>query len=310
MSDRSARRHPPAQVKSFDQEAPLCVHPNTLFALGGAVEMDGTIGWTRSDGTGWLPFHCYVLCDRDDLVVIDTGLPLHVKAITSGLAALAASRASKTLLMTRREMDVLLNLPWIIDELDIDAVQYVGDLTPFDFFASFETAAAEAYFKATSNARVESVKPDTTQTIGSFQLTTMRGSIRTLATSWIFERSNGILFTSDCWGFLTAAHPAEPMIAGSADIDRVTVEDLVAHFNAKFDWLPGSDVDVLKTDIRRIFDDMQVEYLCPSYGKVIAGREAIRTLLEKTFEALTCLGRARPVSAMEGFQAALSRGSS
>ncbi len=184
-----------------------------MFAIGGCISAATSLPWTSANATGWLPVQCYALKSEGQVVVVDGGLAVHRKEIAAGLAPLLAGSRRRTIMLTRRDVDSIINLPWLLRSFPFDMIQLgSGDLSPLDFFAAFDHASAEAQLYAVASPiPVEWVAPGKTIGIGALQFENLRTSMRVLATTWLYEATTRTLFSSDSFGFLTRAGPDGPM---------------------------------------------------------------------------------------------------
>lgn len=301
MIIRNSSRNIPAAVTAIGHERAVEILPGTLFALGGVFKIDGYTTWIARGASGWMPSQCYLFCDAENAILVDTGLPVHEASTRRLVAGLAADRPNRRLLITRREFDTLLNLPALVEDIGIGVVQSGGDINPLDFFESFDAATAREHFKATSGVEVDYVKPGSSQAVGSFEVTTLRSELRVLATNWLYEARTGTLFSSDTWAMMTCSEPGESVIASREEALAITTDDVIGHLSAKFDWSEGAETAGLIDSLRDLFTRFAVERICPTHGKIIEGKEAVTHLVAKTLEALEVLATGDRKSATARF---------
>src|SRR5690554_3204432 len=129
-----------------------------LYAIGGSVPAGHAGTWVPASMPGHLPVQCYALCSEDRLILIDAGLAVHRREIAAGLEPLLAGRTRRSLVMTRREPDTIINLPWLVAQHGFNDLILSGILDPLDYFESFEFKAAEAHLETLSDGMVSWVK--------------------------------------------------------------------------------------------------------------------------------------------------------
>ncbi len=130
-----------------------------IFAISGLVPLEMPLSYQPPSAKGWMPFNVYAVRDGTDLLVIDTGVAVHESLIRAALGALVPGTIRRRVLLTRREPDTTINLPWIIVYFGFSSVHTAGDLNLLDFFAQMEDAAAAAQIKAMTNANSSPCRP-------------------------------------------------------------------------------------------------------------------------------------------------------
>lgn len=254
-----------------------------LYAIGATVPSADAGTWVPASLGGHLPVQCYALCGPDRLTLIDAGLAVHREPIGAGLAPLLKGRARRSLVMTRREPDTIINLPWLVARHGFNDLILSGILDPLDYFESFEFKAAEAHLETLSDGMVSWVKAGEALDAGAFHLQLISPLIRVLATDWIYERSTGTLFTSDFGAFQSSPMPGGPAVARSIVFDADHVAGCLA---TKFDWLRSIDTTPMIRDIETVFGAYDVQHVCPSFGAILEGRDTVASLVAVTTEAL------------------------
>lgn len=272
--------------------------PGVLHAVGGWLPADLRVSWLPAR-QGWLPVQCYVLQSGDQRLLIDAGLAAHRAEVRAGLEALFAGSRQRAMMMTRREPDAIINLPWIMRDFDLAAVRAGGPSNPLEFFEKVEEISSDAQIRAMSGVAMERAPPGSTFACGDLSIEVLRTNLRVLATNWLYETTTGTLFCSDSWGFVTRPKQGD-RIAAAPDDDTISTERVLAYLGVKFDWLVGTNPATLIEELRRMFAERSINRLCPSFGCVIEGREAVERLLENTFEAMRVLSTRRRASALAG----------
>lgn len=277
----------------------LTLVEDRVFAIGGSVSLEHTPIFVAEGTTGWMPFQCYVVQDGDARLIVDTGLPSLAATVRDGLDRLVGPDGSCAVFATRREVENLDNLSWILRRYSVETFYMIighmiaplGAVTFFDELDdAHEVAMAEAHIAANEEVPIEWIRRPDPVKLGSRTLVPVRSPIAILSTYWLYDPDSGTLFSSDLWGFLPADAPGGPERAARSP-GQVTVERLQAHIEAKFDLLCGTDTTWIRDALRKIAREHRIERVCPSYGCIIEGRDAVDDLIEKTIVAVERVGR-------------------
>lgn len=291
-----------AAAQDMSPVMPVEVVPSMLYALGASVPASTPLPWISPAARGWIPFQCYALRSAGNLILIDGGLAVHRQQIAAGLSALLEPATSLTMMITRRDVDSIINIPWLLRTFRFDLIRFANaDFTPLDFFAAFDQANAEAQVYAiTPPAKVEWMPVGTVTAVGELRLEYFRTSMRVLATNWLYEATSRTLFTSDSFGFLTRGQ-AGGQLAVQPGQPELAVADIIDFLNAKFDWLVGSDTSAMIAELTTLIQERPIDRVCPAYGCIIEGKEAVSLLFAQTIEAMRILGDRPRQSVLKGF---------
>jgi flavorubredoxin len=272
--------------------------PGRLFAIGGWLPLgQHRISWLPDGMHGVLPVNAYVLKDSGQFLLIDTGLPIHREEIAAGLAETLAFSPPRRVIMTRREPDCMLNLPWIMHDFAVDQVLYAGPLNPLDFFQDVEDAEIAGRLTASGAGRAAKITDGSITEIGTLRLEVLRTELRLLATNWFYEQVTQTLFSSDSFGFLAATAPSS-RIGTRIDIEPPEIARFLA---AKMDWLIGVDPAPIIADLDRLRASRPIARICPGFGCVIEGTQAVTHAFDGLTTALRLLGARQRVSALGNF---------
>ncbi|MEW6451288.1 MAG: hypothetical protein AB1490_11590 [Pseudomonadota bacterium] len=287
--------HDPARASSITE---IC--PGTIYAIGGNVRAEQCGAWIPADVKGFIPFQCYVLRDSGQFLMLDGGLPLHRDEVRRGLEVLIGGSHERRFMMTRRELDTILNLPWITHDFQFQTLYCGGDLSPIDFFEKIDDASADAQIKTLTETPFDFLKPGPAADVGKLKVEMLRGALMVLPTFWFYEATTRTLFSSDCWGFLPKTNPGDPLVRAPSD-DEITAGRIEAFLNVKFDWLAAIDNSPLAADLKKVFDERPVDRICPNFGCVIEGQAAVSRLVEQTLRALEAMAKYPRQSALAGW---------
>lgn len=241
---------------------PVELSPGRVYALGGAVALDGRVSWVPGSASGWAPASCYLIVSGDGALLIDTGLGTHAKRVVAQLRALLPERPPLSILLTRTEMDCALNVPAIEQWFEVAAVRYTGGIT----VPRLRDGAAGVRF---------TVDPGTAQRLEAapgVELELISPRLRLLPTVWPYDPVSGTLFTSDAFGHVYAPAIGTPAVATAQEGAEPPGEEHVRrHLLAKLSWLTETDTAPIADDIRRVFAEREVTRIAPTHGRVIAG---------------------------------------
>lgn len=275
--------------------------PETVYAIGGRIATDEGLPWLPKNARGLVPFQCFALKSQGRFVLIDGGLTVHRSEISAGLVALVKDTNERAMMITRRDTDAIINMPWLLRDFGIKKVYLgSGDVSPLDFFESLEHSAAVAQMHVISTyAPAEWLAPGLKMKIGELEVEFLRTSLRVLSTNWIYESTTKTLFSSDSWAFLTCSQKLSPLVV-QPEANEITTEMIMEFLDVKFDWLRAIDTTAIIADLELI-RRRHIERICPSFGRVIEGRAAVEIVLARTVEALGHMARLPRRSLLTGF---------
>lgn len=276
--------------------------PGALYAVSASLPASYDATWITPGFEGRVAVSCYVLRDGAEALVIDTGLSAHRDVVTEGLAVLIEGTRESSLIMSRREPDSIINLPWLIRRFALRRVYCGGILSPLDFFERLDQQAAEAHIHTIADVGVDWLPSGKSIEVGSLSLEVLRTTLCVLPKSHFYERRTRTLFGSDSWAFLPQAQ--DHGVASATDPAEVTGEMIARHLRHKFDWLLGIDTTPVREDLGRLLTEYEIERICSSCGAIIEGRELVRHVLEQTLEALTQLADEPMADRLGSFDAA------
>lgn len=272
--------------------------PGTLYAATGWLRADARpISWIPPGLPGFLPVSAYALRDGAEWMVVDTGLPLHWPEIEAALAQTIAGTTRRRMVNTRREQDCMANLQPLVRAFGIAEVPYVGVLNPLEMADLIEADEAHARIEAMAPVRALRIEVGQLLEIGRLRLEPLRVQLRLLATNWLYEHATRTLFTSDSFGFLTRPAPDAEVVRGAGEAP-IAAADIARMLSAKFDWLIGIDPAPILADLDAVFAARAIDRICPCYGCVIEGRDAVAEAHARMREAIGMLA-ARPKPAID-----------
>ena len=307
MSARAKRQAPGHLPPSV-----ATVVPDAIHAVGGGVPSSVPISWIPPAGAGWMPVQCFVLRSGRSAMVLDCGLGAHTAQLAAGLDAVLAGADIPQLLVSRWEPDAMANLPWLIRTFGIAQVLSYGGINPLDFFEGFEAASARSLAEGVAGpAQLVPLSVGQVLAVGSLRIEVLATSLRLLLTNWFYEATTRSLFTADSFGFLANTANPYPFVARPSKA-QLTRQILCDSLMTKFDWLAGAHCGALIADLQAIQSRYAIDRVCPTFGGIIEGREAVSHMMKSAVSALKELSGKSRTNALAGFdwQRALSPGAS
>jgi glyoxylase-like metal-dependent hydrolase (beta-lactamase superfamily II) len=241
---------------------------------------------------------CYILKGGREAISLDTGMRLHLPEIRAGFAKLLRGVDVKKMLLTRREMDVTLNLDQLVQEFGFQSVLSGGELDPLDFFASMDDANAESLIAATSTAEFTFIRSGEVVDTAGTRIRIIRAPMRVLSSMWYFDEGTRTLFSGDAFAYITSDRASGPGISRSACLDR---DHILACLSAKYDWMLGIDTTQVIEEVKDALDGLEIDRICPTHGHMIEGRDAVKQSIAATMEGLQRMSVSRRPAPMEDF---------
>ena len=263
-----------------------------LYALHNAYVLDGRVSSYPSSARGWAASNCYLLRQDDGALLLDTGFAAHGGAIL-------------------RQLDTLIDrkLPLAIMPLRINEFMSVGNALAISRVFNVKECYSPA-LDVLLWLDFESVDPN--RKLPDIETKVMRGKldldpsgkgrrpmvgftapIRLINTTWIYDKSTKILFSSDMFTHVWSNKPEGPwLIEGD---DGITTNAFVRSFllNTRYWWLEGASCEPLRKGVREVFESYDIQTLCPGDGTILTGRKAGETQFNVLDEVLRGLDRSK-----------------
>lgn len=244
--------------------------PDQLYALGGAIPLDGQASWAPSTAAGFQPLNCYLIRGASDILV-DTGIGCVREEVMEGLQLILREGAPISIFMTRALMDCVGSLGLIVDRYEVRDIFTGGRPNPFD------------QFEATSATKMGVHRSPVDPPIEVFPTT-----LKLLATYWGYDAATRTAFTSDSFAHTTVADPRRRPVIDSLDADLSTEADVRAHIDTAFWWLKYADNrNLIAENIRSFFESHPVEIIAPTRGCVLVGEEVVERHVEMVLDAIS-----------------------
>jgi flavorubredoxin len=270
--------------------------PDRLYALGGVVKNEDRISYVPAGVGGYLPINCYLVKEGSQAVLVDTGAACHRDQVLGQLHDLLEKGSRLSVFMTRPEGECIGNLDAVLTELGAEHVYGGGTLNPFDFIDDvldhmMDEASDEDTVAALTGRQLQRKRDgEYLELAAGRRLRVFAAPLRILTTFWLYDESTGALFCSDFFSHNMIGRPGDEQVvraAGSDDRLGAAEDEMRAHLCTKFEWLSVSDTAPVKGLVQQLLDSIHVEFIAPSYGSVVAGREAVDDQLATMYRILT-----------------------
>ena len=267
-----------------------------IYLLGGSVRIDGRISWYGDADLGrYLPFNSYLLVEEDQVLLVESGVPAVFANMTSQLKKIPEAGAGiARLAVTRNEPDCVANIPRLVRECGLKTVHSPGLMNTLQYFPadgfdlnekSFSHRTTELQMFDFGVGCTPAAPGGTIEVSHGRSLEILAVPLKVLPTAWFYDRTTRTMFCSDTFSDETAVADDVKLMTIVDDHDRM-VERFHESFTRKFDWLARSDLSSVISDMKRIFDQYEIDMLAPNRGLAVRGSDAVKA---KTNALLTAL---------------------
>lgn len=263
-----------------------------LYCLHNPFALDGRFSAYPKRTKGWLSANCYVLKEPEGAYMLDTGFPAHRQSVMAQLARVVDRRTPLSLFPLR-----------VTEYMSVgNGLAITRDFNVRDCYATSPEAVLWLDLESTSADRV---LPDVASQVlrgemrldpsgcGRRPVVACTAPIRLLSTAWLYDAATKTLFSSDTFTHVSSREPSGPwLIAGD---DGVTSKAFVRSFllETGYWWLEGARTAALRKGVRRVIETYDIETICPGYGAILKGREAVERQFDVLDEVLAELDRSR-----------------
>lgn len=248
-----------------------------IFVLTDVVEIDDRITWHIPGTRGYEPYNEYLIVNDDRAILIDSGIALHGPSIVATLKDLVGSR-ELILYSTRIELECLGNHGRIIDEFPRSQV-VTANVVPQA--ALFHVSG----FRSTTVPVTHMQMGDNLAEFGFPNIQIFQAPLRMLGTSWLWESRSKTLFTTDSFNIDMFDSPDESVFR--RDSNYVPSPEFIREtLLQKFDWLALADMNMIKGDWDRLFQQVMPDTIAPIHGRIQIGHEHCQSVIASFATAL------------------------
>lgn len=254
-----------------------------LYAIGDAIELDGRVGWAPPEVRGWQGNNCYLLVEDDAALLIDTGPAVQETAILRQLDEVLGAGHPLSLFLSRSEMDSIGNAVAITNQRPVPMMYTGGIINPFD--AMDQIAISGLKKPPIGNLAAPDRSNGNVDLGNGRELKVIPAPIRMLAAFWSYDTGTKTLFSADIFGQHVLPTPGyRPVI--DAGEGATTLEEFSHFVEARYWWLRGSHTHLFVDQLRKIFDEHDIERIAPIHGCVIEGKAAVAQHLDLMIDML------------------------
>ncbi len=253
------------------------------YALHNVFELDGRISAYPRSARGFAPSNCYLLCEEDGAILLDTGYNGHRRSLFEQIGSIITPDTPLSIYPLRlNEFMSVGNAAALAKEFNV--VECFARRPDMDFWLDFDVE------KFGPKSEEEQIFPTTVLgnelecRVGQNNERIIRGinaPIRLITTMWIFDEATRTLFSSDMFSHVWQDDPEGPW---AVEEESVTTSAFVRSFllNTRYWWLEGVDTGTVRKGITDVFHRYDIENIAPGYGAILMGRE----LVERQFSVL------------------------
>ncbi len=255
-----------------------------VHAVVNRVELDGRVSWVPAGRRGREPACVYLIDCGGEALLYDTGLPAHREAVLDELRRALGGRRLGIWLSRMVEPDSTGNALALLETLPVHRVLNATHTDPLRMLTH-----RWREFGPDRGVSVERLPWGRRFRLGEREFEPVQPAARVIATSWLYDPTAKVLFTSDFFGHLARSNGDESPVATTSE-PAPTAAEIGEHLMAKYEWLADADTGPIRRRLETIFAEHEVEVIAPGHGCVIRGAEAVRQHLALTLEALRELG--------------------
>lgn len=261
--------------------------PGTLYRIGGVVPARD-LTWTADSKTRWEALNSYLLTTENEAVFIDTGTRICEPQMEHAVRELVGDR-SVWVFPTRNEPDCIGNLGLVLGLSEQARLLFGGGGGILEWIN--DPAVDEQISRGFLNRR--QIVPASNGTSQEFseevRFHWMDAPVKEMfLTQWAYEERTRTLFTSDFFGWSHLETPDGPVVADGSD-GLPGVDEIAEEIPHRFNWLPGAHCPEVLDAFEETVARHPIERIAPVHGRVISGREAVRTVVDATRSALSRL---------------------
>ena len=262
------------------------------YALHNVFALDGRISAYPLSARGFAPSNCYLLCEEDGAILLDTGYNGHKHSLFEQIGSIITPDTPLSIYPLRlNEFMSVGNAAALAREFNV--VECFARRPDMDYWLDFDVEE--------SGPRSEEDQIFPTTVLGNELECRVGGNkervihginapIRLITTMWIYDEATRTLFSSDMFSHVWGDKPEGPW---AVEKDSVTTSAFVRSFllNTRYWWLEGVETGPMRKGIADVFESYDIENIAPGYGAILLGRESVERQFSVLDEVLRDLDR-------------------
>ena len=255
-----------------------------VYALHNTFPLDGRVSAYPTGARGHSASNCYLLCEEDGALLLDTGYAAHERPILDQLGSILGPRTPLSLMPLRiNEFMSVGNAMAIAKRVNV--VQCYSPTPDVECWLDFDAVDPSGNGRGRPALATTLIGPFQSHQVGGSgnrPIDTFNAPIRLIGTRWIYDKATRTLFSSDMFSHVWQREPEGPWLAeddgGAADPAFVRSFLL----NTRYWWLEGAETESLRRGVADVFCRYDIETIAPGYGTILRGRK----LVERQFAVL------------------------
>ena len=253
------------------------------YALHNVFELDGRISAYPLSARGFAPSNCYLLCEKDGAILLDTGYGGHRNSLFGQIGSIITPDTPLSIYPLRlNEFMSVGNAAALAREFNV--VECFARRPDMDFWLDFDVEEFGPKSEEDQIFPTTVLGNELTCCVGSNENRVIHGinaPIRLITTMWIYDEATHTLFSSDMFSHVWGDKPEGPW---AVEKDEVTTSAFVRSFllNTRYWWLEGVETGPMRKGIADVFESYDIENIAPGYGAILLGRESV----ERQFSVL------------------------
>lgn len=247
------------------------------YVLMHPYELSGRETSHPLDVRGWTTSNLNLLVEADHALLFSTGFSVHQDALLAQLDELVGDRPL-AIVVPRAEFAAMCNARPIADRFHVD-MAYLRIPSPPVVFLNFRPQFPQGDADGLKDVPFELIERGHRLAVdlaGTRCLEILSPELRLLPNSWAYDAATRTLISSDIFTWVTRETAAGPWVIDTGDPDTTTPA-IVEHALAanRYWWLPGADMDDIRSSVAELFDTYEIETIAPEHGPLLRG-EAIQ----------------------------------
>ncbi|MPZ56034.1 MAG: hypothetical protein GEU91_05940 [Rhizobiales bacterium] len=240
-----------------------------IFVLTDMLPIDGRVSWIPPSAKGLEPHNSYVILSDDRALLIDTGVAAREDSLLASLRRVIGNRRL-SIFITRIELDCLGNLARLLEVIPGTQVMTSNVVPLFNLIHPVETTPPPL---PPRRILIGSTLVDA----GFPCLKIYEAVVRTLGSTWLWEKKSGTLFTTDIFNTDMLAEPTQSVLHREEE-DSQSAQTMREFILQKFDWLEFADTSKLAKIWDHFFSQVEPSIIAPIHGRIQLGGAARRAI--------------------------------